>query len=97
MHLEENQLVMEKIQACLTRSKPRDFYDLYFILRSRMAFQKAFLKDKTLKAGILKSIESKTLNFNQELKQFLPVNQHRIIKDFPSILIKEIERNLPGH
>lgn len=95
VHLQEYQLIGEKIQACLTRGKSRDFYDLYFILRSRMAFQKAFLKDKTLKTGILKSLQSKTLNFNQELKQFLPINQHRIIKDFPSILIKEIERSLP--
>ena len=33
IHLKEEQLVAEKIQACLTRGKARDFYDLYFILR----------------------------------------------------------------
>jgi predicted nucleotidyltransferase component of viral defense system len=52
IHLSEKALVAEKIQACLTRGKARDFYDLYFILRSRMAFKEAFLKDKQLKSKI---------------------------------------------
>jgi predicted nucleotidyltransferase component of viral defense system len=94
IHLQENQLVAEKIQACITRGKARDFYDLYFILRSRMAFRDAFLKDRQLKAKILKVVESGKIDFKQELKAFLPVNQHRIIKGFPELLIAEIERNL---
>ena len=94
IHLQENQLVAEKIQACITRGKARDFYDLYFIFRSRMAFKDAFLKDRKLKTKILKVVKSGKLDFKQELKAFLPVNQHRIIKGFPEVLITEIERNL---
>ena len=94
IHLKEEVLIAEKIQACLTRGKSRDFYDLYFILRSRMAFKEAFIQDKQLKAKILKVVKSGKLDFKLELKAFLPVSQHIIIKDFPKILVAEIERNL---
>ena len=96
IHLKEEQLVSEKIRACLTRGKARDFYDLYFIFRSRMAFKDAFIQDKQLKAKILKAIKSKKLDFRRELKVFLPVNQRMIIKDFSKIPMAEIERNLAG-
>jgi len=96
IHLQENKLVAEKIQACLTRGKARDFYDLYFILRSRMAFKDTFLQDKQLKSKILKVVKSGKLDFKHELKAFLPVSQHRIIKGFPETLVVEIERNLVG-
>lgn len=96
IHLKEETLVAEKIRACLTRGKARDFYDLYFILRSRMAFKEAFIQDKQLKAKILKVVKSGKLDFKRELKAFLPVNQHMIIKGFPKTLVVEIERNLAG-
>ena len=94
IHLKEEVLIAENIQACLTRGKSRDFYDLYFILRGRMAFKEAFIQDKQLKAKILKVVKSGKLDFKLELKAFLPVNQHIIIKGFPKILVAEIERNL---
>jgi len=94
IHLKEDILIAEKIQACLTRGKARDFYDFYFILRSRMAFKEVFIQDKQLKAKILKVVKSGRLDFKSELKVFLPVNQHIIIKGFPKILAAEIERNL---
>ncbi|MDP2905125.1 MAG: nucleotidyl transferase AbiEii/AbiGii toxin family protein [Candidatus Omnitrophota bacterium] len=97
IHLQENFLVAEKIQACLTRGKARDFYDLYFILRKpHMAFKEAFLQDKQLKSKILKIVKSGKLDFKRELKAFLPVSQHMIIKGFPKTLVTEIERNLAG-
>ena len=96
IHLKQEILVAEKIQACLTRAKARDFYDLYFILRSRMAFKEAFIQDKQLKEKILKVVKSGKLDFRRELKAFLPVNQHMIIKGFPETLMTEIERNIAG-
>jgi predicted nucleotidyltransferase component of viral defense system len=96
IHLEEEMLVGEKIQACITRSKARDFYDLYFILRSRMAFKKAFILDKKLKTRILEAIRAGKIDFKRELKALLPVNQHMLIKDFPVVLSTEIERNITG-
>lgn len=96
IHLKEDILVAEKIKACLTRGKARDFYDLYFILRSRMAFKEAFIEDRQLKSKIIDVIKSKKLNFKSELKTFLPVSQHMVIKGFPKTLLMEIERNLAG-
>lgn len=96
VHLKEEILVFEKIQACLTRGKARDFYDLYFILRSRMAFKDAFLKDKQLKSKIIKVVKSGKLDFRRELKTFLPVSQHMVIKGFPATLLAEIKRNVVG-
>jgi len=94
IHLRQEILVAEKIQACLTRGKARDFYDLYFILRSRLAFKEAFVRDKQLKTKILKVVKSQKLDFKRELKLFLPVSQHMVIKGFPDTLVAEIERNL---
>ena len=96
IHLNEEILISEKAQACLKRAKARDFYDLYFILRSPMAFKDIFLEDKLLKSKILKAIKSSKIDFKRELKMFLPVNQHIIIKGFPGILISEIEKRLAG-
>ena len=95
MHLDQKRLVGEKIQACLTRAKARDFYDLYFILRSRMAFKETFSKDKTLKVKLIAMIEHQKLDIRSELKRFLPVNQHMLLKNLKSTLLAEIERNLP--
>ena len=96
IHLDEAVLVGEKIQACLTRGKARDFYDLYFILRSRMAFKEVFTQDKALKQKLIKVVNKGGRDFRHELKQFLPVNQHLIIKGFPDALVREIERSLVG-
>ena len=96
VHLREDLLVTEKIRAALTRGKARDFYDLYFILRSRMAFKEAFIQDKQLKTKLLEAVKSRRLDFKGELKAFLPVNQHMVIKGFPETLTAEIERNLAG-
>ena len=95
VHLDEPKLTAEKIRACLSRGKARDFYDLYFILRSRMAFKEIFAKDRTLKAKLLASIENEKLDFKGELKRFLPAGQHLLLKDFRSVLLAEIERSLP--
>ena len=96
VHLKEEVLILEKIQACLTRGKARDFYDLYFILRSRMAFKDAFRRDKQLKSKIIKAVKSGKLDFRRELRAFLPVSQHMVIKGFLSTLLAEIERNIAG-
>lgn len=85
----ENQLVFEKIRALLQRKKPRDFYDLYFILRSRLTIpQKNEVMPKALQA--LK--QAVGINFEKELKEFLPRSHWMIIRDFKTILEREINR-----
>lgn len=85
--LDRGQLVAEKIQAVLTRSKPRDFYDLYFMIRSRL-LSKA---DIDLLVGGKEKLYSVSINFEQELKQFLPRSHWPVIRDFKTSLKREID------
>ena len=90
MQLVKQQLIQGKIDALLDRHKPRDFYDLYYLLRANLidAKQKEILKDAL---AILKNTD---INFNQELKQFLPKDHWAIIRDFRVTLERELERFL---
>lgn len=82
------QLVDEKIQALLYRKKPRDFYDLYFILRSNLlpATKKGIL------SKALKTLKQTDINFEKELKQFLPKTHWALIRDFKHALEREIQK-----
>lgn len=86
--LERGQLVKEKVQALLTRAKPRDFYDIYFLIRSRLLRK----EDKDLLIQVRNKLEQKSINFEQELKIFLPKSHWPIIRDFKKSLNFELER-----
>lgn len=90
LHLPQELLVREKLSALLDRSKPRDFYDLYFILRKglfppkeRPLLKEVLARLKQMKAGPL-----------HELKLFLPRDQQSLAKDFKSTLERELRRYL---
>lgn len=87
--LQPEQLVDEKIQALLTRKKPRDFYDFYFILRSKKLLPP---QKKNVLPQILKVLQSSDINFEKELKQFLPKSHWAIIRNFKASLESEIKR-----
>jgi len=72
----------------LDRKKPRDFYDLYFILRSRLVVA----QKREVLPKVLKVLKESNLNFEKELKQYLPKSHWAIIKDFKKTLKKELER-----
>jgi len=92
-HLSEKILVAEKIQALLGRKKPRDFFDLYFILRNP-TLVKYIPREAGLKEEVLNAL-AKTENLERELKIFLPVSlQNTILKDFSDRLKREIETYL---
>ena len=88
--LAREQLVDEKIQALLTREKARDFYDLYFILRANLLSA----KKRAILRQVLETLKHTTINFEQELKQFLPKSHWAQIRGFPETLEREIERFL---
>jgi len=82
-------MVQEKCEALLSRKKPRDYFDLYFILRQRLAVETvAMLKPRIL--PLLRSLDSKTLF--RELKVFLPVSYHRVAANLPQSLENELTR-----
>lgn len=84
----KKELVAEKIAALLNRKKPRDFYDLYFMLRANLISQR---KRNDLKQ-ILEVLNQTKIDFNRELKQFLPKSQWLIIRNFKQTLEREIQR-----
>lgn len=86
--LAQGLLVGEKIQALFDRKKPRDFYDLYFILRASL-LSPSGKKDLAVVLDILKKTN---INFEQELKIYLPKSHWTIIKDLKKALEKEITR-----
>lgn len=93
VHLPQTELVEEKVfGALLQRRKPRDFYDLYFMLRKGMlsADQKKRLAKKQNEIATA----ANTINFRGELGAFLPVDQQSIIRDFTRMLEAEIGRQV---
>lgn len=84
----DQQLVFEKIRALLDRKKPGDFYDLYFILRSRLPTP----DKKDLFPKILSTLKQKDINFEAELKRFLPKSHWAIMKNLKTALKREINR-----
>ncbi len=91
IHLPQSELVEEKIFGALReRKKPRDFYDLYFMMRKGMLS----VDQKGRLAGIKEEIisNSKSIDFRGELGAFLPADQQAIIRDFPAMLERELNR-----
>jgi len=86
--LSQEKIVQEKIEALLARSKPRDWYDLYFILRANLLPPRS----RKLLKEILKKLIKKKTNFRDELKNFLPKSYYFILKDFKKNLEREIKR-----
>ena len=86
MSLKREELISEKIEALLSRKKPRDFFDLYFMLRADLMPEKSVLKK------ILPVIEATKIDFKKELGGFLPQSHQRIIKGFKNTLLSEIKR-----
>lgn len=86
--LPQDTLVEEKLTALITRGKPRDFYDCYFMLRKNMIP----LKHKRLLEAAKEALVKTKINFKTELKDFLPRSQHAIVADFKKTLMAELER-----
>jgi hypothetical protein len=88
--LPKDAMIDEKIQAALTRSKPRDFYDIYFLLKNGF-LTSAQKKQLTQVKNIL---SQKTVKFTDELAHFLPRSMNSVAKSFPQPLLSELDRFL---
>jgi predicted nucleotidyltransferase component of viral defense system len=86
--LTKDQLVGGKIAALLDRKKPRDFYDLYYLLQNGYIT----IEQKRLLREVLPIIKSTNINFSRELKIFLPVSLWPILKDFKAVLERTVTR-----
>lgn len=83
--LPKQELVEEKIQAALTRAKPRDFFDVYYLLRRGDI--PATLRSAL--APLPDSIKKKRVDF-RELTNFLPKSMSPLIADFSAIFTAEV-------
>ncbi|MDD3725823.1 MAG: nucleotidyl transferase AbiEii/AbiGii toxin family protein [Candidatus Ratteibacteria bacterium] len=81
-------LINEKLLAALSRAKPRDYYDVYFLLRKNLILveQRKFLIE------IKRKFKKEKLSVEKELKNFLPSDQQKIIRNFNEIFLLEISR-----
>ncbi|MFC1522295.1 nucleotidyl transferase AbiEii/AbiGii toxin family protein [Elusimicrobiota bacterium] len=87
--LAQDVMIAEKVQAALTRKKPRDFFDVYFILRERLSIRK-IIPFKARLISQVKTLNSKELD--RELKIFLPKSYWPVVKKLPTVLKQELER-----
>ncbi len=96
VHLPQNDLVEEKVfNALVKRKKPRDFYDLYFIMRKGMLSLEQKKKLFEIKNDII--AQAKQIDFRGELGAFLPFDQQAIIRDFAHVIELELNRQLANN
>lgn len=81
-------LVEEKLKALFRRKKARDFYDIYFLLRR--GFGKKHIADN--KSKIITLLEHTERIVFSELQAFLPLSQKQLVRRFPEVLRRELER-----
>ena len=86
--LKKEIIVKEKVQALLTRGKPRDFYDLYFLIRASLLGN----QEKTLLKEMAETVHKTEIPFKRELESFLPKGHWQVIKDFKENLERELLR-----
>lgn len=92
-HLPQETLVDEKVfGALIERKKPRDYYDLYFIMRKGMLSAEQKKRLGEVAQEIIES--SKQIDFRGELGVFLPANQQSIVRDFSQTLERELHNQL---
>ncbi len=86
--LREQQLIGEKIEAALTRAKPRDFFDVYFLSRKGAIP----VKERGKLAMLPNILRRKKIDFSKELGEFLPFSYKPLIKDFENIFTMEMKQ-----
>lgn len=91
VQLSAENIVTGKIAALLSRKKPRDYYDLYFMLRHPQLNK---LIDKKTMPTILTNLKKEKINFKTELAMLLPASYHLLLRNFKDLIAKEIESYL---
>jgi len=86
VHLRLDDIILGKLEALLARHKPRDFYDYFFLLSGN--YPAARTKENLKK--ILKLLRKESINFQTELKKFLPASHAMHLRDFKKVLEEKI-------
>lgn len=100
LHLNTQELLAEKIRAMYVRGKPRDLFDIWFLLTKKTNINQKLIKKKLkLYPNIEFSLEKlkKTVSsydekeLKKDINQFLPENYRRFYKDLKQETLKLIE------
>lgn len=81
-----DELIAGKLEALESRSKPRDFYDFFFLLSGNHPQ----VREKRVLAAVRKLVLNSHMNFHAELRKFLPAGQARQLRDFKKILLDKM-------
>ena len=93
VHLPQLKMVEEKVFGALReRKKPRDYYDLYFIMRHNMLSAEQKNRLAKVREEIIK--EADHIDFSKELGAFLPADKRNLVRDFGKTLGAEMRRQL---
>jgi hypothetical protein len=87
--LPERLLVEEKLEALMTRRKPRDYFDLYFMLRKALIPTGMKSPLRQAKDAVVES----RMDFGQDLGPFLPRSHASVVKDLRKTLLEELQRH----
>jgi len=90
VQLSEDNIIIGKLEALAARHKPRDFYDYFFLLSGGYS---AVRTKENLKK-VLKLLRQENINFQTELKKFLPASHTMHLRDFKKVLEEKIQAYL---
>lgn len=83
-------IVAEKINALIERAKPRDFFDLHYILANHDLRKEIAITEDMREKIIIKINSQDKKHLETELKNFLPNSFWKMIDDLPSSLKRDI-------
>jgi predicted nucleotidyltransferase component of viral defense system len=88
--LDRKIVVAEKVKALIDRAKPRDFFDLYFILRDQELRHHLQLNEMQREKIFANLEKQRKEELARELKRLLPRSFWPVVADLPSALKREL-------
>lgn len=89
--LSVSNMVVEKLEALFRRKEPRDFFDVYYLIRNRLGLAEIASR----KVRLIKCVrELNPKSVKNDLKNFLPRTQWGLLTHLPKTLEKELEKLL---
>lgn len=100
-HLSKEEIMAEKVRALFVRKKPRDLFDLWFLLTKGVEIKSSYLKHKfqlyskldfkqSILVDIVKSFKKRELK--QDLNQFLPQNYRNFYISLQDEILKLLHK-----
>jgi len=97
-HMNQEELLAEKVRAFMTRQKGRDIFDIWFLLSKGITLNDKFIRNKMdyyKKEYSLEELKQKLRSFpvkdlKRDLGQFLPSSHRQEIEKFPQMALEKL-------